>query len=203
MIAGLSEISDARFAIYTADMKSEDKRKYFGAISFTETPLSEVHCLLEIDKRSVNLEPYGLVFIKDRCALRGVNPVLYINNILGDKQKLLSALGSLISTKPEAAAQVLPLLAVFGKKITPPGSVEIEGEVDFRWEREWRYVPAKGPYTFTEADVFIGLCPDKDIPEFDALWQPVEFIDPRRNMKCYSNKLIKARQRFDLKYSVV
>ena len=99
LIASANEISDARFAMYTADMSPKDRKKYFGAICFTETPLNEVHCLLEIQGRSVNLEPYGLVFLKERCIKQGVNPVLYINNNNGAKVKVMKALCSLIKAK--------------------------------------------------------------------------------------------------------
>lgn len=120
LIASENEISDARFAVYTADMSPEERKKYFGAICFTETPLNEVHCLLEIKGRSVNLEPFGLVFLKERCAKRGVDPVIYINNNNGDKVKAMKALLLLIQTRPDEAANILPLLAIFGDRLTPP-----------------------------------------------------------------------------------
>jgi hypothetical protein len=49
----------------------------------------------------------------------------------------------------------------------------------------------------------MGLCPHDEIRKFERLWAPIEFIDPTRNMKWYAEKLIRARQRLDLKYSVV
>lgn len=56
---------------------------------------------------------------------------------------------------------------------------------------------------FGAEDVFVGLCPDSQIVGFEAILPGVEFIDPLRNMKWYAEKLIRARQRFDLKTSVV
>ena len=103
---------------------------------FHRNAFNEIHSLLDIEKRAVNLEPYGLVFLKDRCIARGVDPVFYINNTNGTKKKAIQALCSLIGTRPDAASHLLPLIALFGQKLTPPGSVEMEGTVDFRWERE-------------------------------------------------------------------
>lgn len=76
LVCGPTLVSDARFGMHTSDMNDQAKRELFSAICFTETPLSEVHCLLEIAYRMVDLEPYGLVFLKDRLAMKGVSPVL-------------------------------------------------------------------------------------------------------------------------------
>src|SRR5688500_16087123 len=61
---GASLVSDIRFGGFTNQMTPEDQRAFFGAACLTETPLGEIHCLLEIQYRNVNLEPYGLVFLK-------------------------------------------------------------------------------------------------------------------------------------------
>ncbi|MCJ7457595.1 MAG: hypothetical protein MUP17_01220 [candidate division Zixibacteria bacterium] len=204
LICGQTIVSDARFGMYTGDMSEEQKHRLFSAICFTETPLSEVHCLLEIAYRNITLEPYGLVFLKERLASRGVAPVLYLNNETEDKDQVFYALCSLKGNHLNEAEQLLPLIAVFGKKIKAPGaSVRPQGRVDFRWEREWRYPFVKAPFVFTAEDVFVGLCPHDCIDEFEALFNPVGFIDPTRNMKWYATKLIQARQRLDIKFSVV
>jgi hypothetical protein len=109
LVAGSGKISDARFAINTSRMTEEDKKKYFGAICFTETPLNEIHCLLEIRKRTVNLKPYGLVLLKDLAVAHGVEPVFYINNKNDDKREHIKALCSLISSASDTAAHILPL----------------------------------------------------------------------------------------------
>ena len=82
-------------------------------------------------------------------------------------------------------------------------TVRPSGCIDFRWEREWRYSSIAGDLEFAEEDVFVGLCPDSEIDFFEGLFRNVGFVDPQRNMKWYAKKLIEARQRFDLKYSVV
>ncbi len=103
-----------------------------------------------------------------------------------------------------AAREVLPLVSVFGQRIRAPGARQVPaGEVDWRWEREWRRPSSRGPLAFDENDVFVGLCAHADIGRFEAALPGIGFIDPRLNMKWYATKLIKARQRCDLKVSVV
>jgi len=203
LISGEGEISDVRYGGKTSEMRPEDKKKYFAAVCFTETPLNEIHCLLEVNRRSVDLRGYGLVFLKDALHRKGVCPVFYVNNETGDMDGVFQALFSLIETYPDEAARVLPLFAVFGQKVQPPGAeIRPNGPVDFRWEREWRYPSVSGDLAFGEGDVFVGLCPHDEINDFEQLLPGIGFVDPQRNMKWYAKKLIEARQRLDLKYSV-
>jgi Putative abortive phage resistance protein AbiGi, antitoxin len=140
LFAGESPVSDARFGKNTSGMTTKEKKHYFGAICFTETPLNEVHCLLEIADRKVKLAPYGIVFSKENLRRKGVSPVFYINNELEDKDSVFQALCSLITTYPDEAAKILPLIAVFGKQILAPGAKHRGSkEVNFLWEREWRF----------------------------------------------------------------
>lgn len=198
------KVSDARFGMNTLPMTDDNKKKYFGAICFTETPINEIHCLLDIGGRTVHLRPYGLVFIKENLQKKGISPVFYINNENEDKNEVIQTLCSLIDSNSSVAAEILPLVAVFGRKIRPLGAEEFASEeYDFRWEREWRYPFSRGALNFSHEDVFIGLCPHDKISDFEAKFENVEFIDPMRNMKYYADKLIRARHRLDLKFSVV
>lgn len=204
LVAGNSLVSHATFGYRIGSLNAEEKRRLFSAICFTETPLSEMHCLLEIAGREVDLAPYGLVFLKDRLVTRGVSPALYLNNTQGDKDAIVRGLDKLIDTNREVAEATLPLIAVFGKQLQSVYSTAARNrEIDFRWEREWRYPASAGDFEFTEDDVFIGLCPHEEIEEFESRWQGIKFIDPTRNVKWYASKLIAARQRLDIKYSVV
>jgi len=204
LVCGTTLVSDARFGMNTDGLADDLKRRLFCAICLTETPIGEVHNLLEIAYRGVNLAPYGLVFLKDRLEPRVVSPALYLNNVSADKDPVFQALCSLRTTHAQAAEQILPLLSVFGQKIWPPGALQRPpGEVDFRWEREWRLPYVRAPLQFGPEDVFVGLCPHGEIAHFEALLPGVGFIDPIRNMKWYATKLIEARQRLDLKASVV
>ncbi len=186
-----------------AQLDDDTKMEFFGAISLTETPLNEIHCLLEIQGRQVNLEPYGLVMLRERLKMRGVSPVLYLNNEQTDKDVVVQALCELRARSPEAAKQILPLMAFFGNKLKPPNRrTRSIGRNDWHWEREWRLPASYGPLQFEAEDVFVGLCPHSDIEYFEGL-AGFQFVDPRRNMKYYAAKLIDARQRLDLKVSVV
>ena len=77
---------------------------------------------MDISRRSVNLEPYGVVFIKDRLKKKGVSPVWYINNMKNDKYEVLKALCSLIETHQEQAYKILLFVATFGKKMAKEGA---------------------------------------------------------------------------------
>jgi hypothetical protein len=170
---GSTLASDARFGIFTNDMSKEQQQRLFSAICFTETPLAEVHCLLDIAYREIKLAPYGLVFLQERVASRGVSPVLYFNNENADKDRVFQALCSLIYNNNYKAEteNILPLVSVFGQKIQAPGATARPvGKVDFRWEREWRYPFVNGPFQFTANDVFVGLCPDDQIQQFETLF---------------------------------
>jgi hypothetical protein len=198
-----TQVSDARFAFRTFDIQEAERPRFLSAICLTETPLSEIHCLLNIERRTVNLEPYGLVLLKDRLKQRGVGPVYYVNNYKDDKRALLRTLGELWRTAPEIAEQLVPMIALCGNRVTPPGAQAQVGVVDFIWEREWRLPFCYGNLGFTNDDVFCGLCPDAEIETFEALLPGVGFIDPQKNMTWYATKLIAARQRLNLKTSVV
>lgn len=199
-------VSDARFGIDDREFEEEERKQLFGAICFTETPLNEVHCLLEIQRRNFDLKPYGLVFMKERLSKRGVAPVFYLNNKMGDKDgvlRVLCSLGESNKTKEESK-KILPLIAFFGKHITPPNArAPKNGEHDFLWEREWRYPYICGNLVFTEEDVFVGLCPHEEIGQFEKQFSPIKFVDPIRNMKWYAPTLVESRKRLNLTCSVV
>lgn len=201
VLPGPNPVSDIRFG--GRGLQVNQLQRFFGATCLTETPLGEVNSLLEIQSRQINLEPFGLVFLKDRLTIQNVGPVMYINNQSGDRDDVARALFGLQDTNPYVAEKILPLFAVFGRRLTAPGAAQQVASVDFRWEREWRQPYCFGGINFTEEDVFVGLCKDEDIEEFERLFPTVKFIDPMRPMKWYAASLIDARQRLNLKTSVV
>lgn len=200
---GAEPFSDASYGFSAYDLTPEIKLKYFSAISFTETPLGEIHNLIDIAYRQIELEPYGLVFIKNHLKAKGVSPAIYINNKKGDKDKVIRALCSLINSHPEEASEILPLVAVFGRFFRPVVGPSKDKEVDFSWEREWRFVSKEHEFKFENNDVFIGLCPHNEIRHFEETFDWLKFIDPTRNIKWYAEKLVKARKEANLQYSVV
>lgn len=59
---------------------SKELKKQFNTVCFTEAPLDQIHKLTRnILKRQVNLQPYGLVFWKNKLLELGANPAIYIN----------------------------------------------------------------------------------------------------------------------------
>ena len=206
LLPGDDAVSDARFGVKYSKLKTlndEEQKRFFNAVCFTETPLDEIHCLLEIGNRNIDLEPYGLVFLREKLQDKCVSPVVYLQNCNGDKNPLFAALCSMIEEYPNEAAIFLPLVSVFGDQLKPAGTRHAPtGDVDFRWEREWRQVFENCPVTFDEHDIFVGVCPDTEISYFENKYN-FPFVDPRRNMKWYASKLIEARQKHDLKCSVV
>jgi hypothetical protein len=196
-------VSDVRFGVHYNEFDDATRLRFFGAICFSETPLREVHALIDIENRLVNLSSYGLVFVKSNLQGKGVAPVWYVNNVPGDMESVLHDLGVWAKTAPSAAARTLPLIAIVGRKVTAPGAAPQTGSVDFSWERGWRFPAARGDLLFSGEDVFAGLCPHDEIAEFERLFPPVPFVDPRHNMRQYAQKLIESRERFDFLHSVV
>jgi len=199
-------ISDAKFGMEEELRNSEIDRDFFSAISFTETPLNEIHSLLEIKYRNIDLQPYGIVFLKDKLVKKEVSPVIYLNNQDGTKIKLVEALCTLQATNSEQAKKILPYIAVFGKKLLPIAGTNSQEfhSIDFSWEREWRYASQNQTFQFTPEDIFIGLCPHEKISDFEKFTnEEIKFIDPQRNIKWYAEKLVERRRDLRMPHSVV
>lgn len=139
------------------------------------------------------MTPYGLVFLKEKCAARGVSPVIYLNNVSGDKDDVVKDLCDLIETSPAAAARILPLVSFFGQKLKPWKQPRRHGSMDFMWEREWRYASPDGVFSFDDSDVFLGLCPFGRIEEFEEQFDWLRFIDPRYDVRYFQDKIIEAK----------
>lgn len=196
LIAGEDSISAASYTTSLANIEDREQyKKFFTAVCFTEAPLPEMHCFFDIRSRTVNYEPYGLVFIKDNLQRKGVSPVFYINNYPDDKSEILNEFCDCITTNPRAAEAMLPLFSSMGKLIKPRnGNRPNENEISFYWEREWRHPYALGNFEIEHNDVFLGLCPHSEITElqnfyFEVMGERILFIDPNRNIKYYSDKI--------------
>jgi hypothetical protein len=103
--------------------------RFFGAVCFTETPLSEVHCL-DIEKRTVEWEPYGVVFLKDRLLIRGVSPVLYLNKTDGTMNSVATSLFTLIESHPDPGKPARPTVLL---ELVQRESREIEQQASRLW----------------------------------------------------------------------
>lgn len=202
---GINKVSDARFGFPMNEITTDIARRFFSAVCFTETPLNEIHSLLDISNSQVNLQPYGLVFIKNKLMKRQVSPVIYINNSDKKKIKLMEELCNMIKTNPDQAANILPYISIFGNKLLPvAGTGGSRGSIDFKWEREWRYASKNSSFSFDYSDVFMGMCDHEHIDYFEYLTNhDILFFDPRRNIKWYAEKLVKARKNKKIVHSVV
>ena len=194
-------ISSMRFAIDQKTKNSLGKlEEFFAAICVTETPLESIHCLIDIQGRQVNLEPFGVVFLKDKLKEKNFHPALYFNNSdKGHVDPILQAIGKIVLTDPCEAKEFFPLITTFGHMIGL-GS----GKHDFYWEREWRRPFCHGDFQFSlDEDVFCGLCPDGEISTFEKKYSGLPFIDPTRPLSWYAQKLIKRRKDLEIEHSVV
>jgi len=197
--AGKKGVSAATYTTKTRGYSDKKRKDFFQAVCFTEAPISELHCFFDIEYRNIDLEPYGIVFLKDKLKRKGVSPVFYINNYGDDISSIFSEFCDCITTNYNAAREILPLIASMGKKLNSASNTPM----DFSWEREWRYPAYKGHFGIEYADVFIGLCPHDEILYFESLfWEvhrkSVPFIDPTRNIKYYADKLNTSMKKRDL-----
>jgi hypothetical protein len=96
------------------------------------------------------------------------------------------------------AAQILPYVAVSDRKLNPKGGTPQAGDVDFTWEREWRYASKDELLNFDKTDVFVRLCPHDDIPTFEEAIRWLKFIDSVRNKKWYAEKTSRSQAELEV-----
>lgn len=141
-----------------ADLSQEDKDSQH-TVSFSETPLAQVHCLCsEISGRSVCLLPYGIAITKMTARKMGCNPVLYVDMTPGRTWILAQALDRLREEAVESrdfrehpASKVFPY-------VEPMGTWN-DRQREFWWEREWRH---QGDVQFDLSDIALVLAPEAD-----------------------------------------
>ncbi|GIP08231.1 hypothetical protein J1TS5_04010 [Paenibacillus macerans] len=176
--------------LFSPKLKNEDKniQKRFKVVCFTETPLDKIHLLTNISGRQVDLEPYGLVFRKNKIREARGNPVVYIYDENNRMIKFLhQQYDEYIRTYDNEDGS--------GDFNTLGSIVNIvkDGH-DFHWEREWR---VRQKLKFDSSEVFAVIAPsnvhtkirkaiDTDeiryIPFIDPRWNYEEMVD---EMACY------------------
>ena len=161
--------------------QSKVKRAWLRSVCFTETPIDHVHFQMEkIEGRSMAFQPYGLAFHESFIRRQGGNPVFYFDS--GDDELMASLDAMAISTDCERLQPLLPLYQSFGRRFDGK-----PGEVDFRWEREWRVA---GDVKFTHLDVAFGICAAGEIGFFEQMVdQKFPFVDPREDMNAVKSRL--------------
>ncbi len=167
------------FCLFSSDLDKpqnaslEDK---FKVVCFTETPIDQINVLLmEVWGRNFKPKPYGLVFKKDYIRQQGKgNPVFYVTGNLFDP------LWQLYNDAKERNFSLgdNKVLALVNK---------CDEEVDFHWEREWRIV---GDLQFNLDDIYCGLCPKEEIPNFESKYE-IKFIDPHWGINKILDKLVR------------
>lgn len=154
--------------------KLDDKiQKKFNTVCFTETPLNKICHLLDVDRRQIELKPFGLVFTKDTIIENSGNPCLYTN---GDHNKALEKyLWSLYreSEKNDFNDDFYKLGAITNT---------FKEKHNFSWEREWRVfkkfkVKPNNVFAIISANSEIKL-PDEylGIPIINPNWSYEEIV---------------------------
>jgi Putative abortive phage resistance protein AbiGi, antitoxin len=155
-------------------------------VCFSETPLEHIYSLCApIANRRVNLSAYGVAFTKVGARGRGANPVWYVDQTVGRTWHIANALNALRDAAVASGAfatsdvaRVLPFIESMG---TWYGTRK-----EFWWEREWRH---HGDFSFSWEEVALVLCPEADIPDFEASSLGWKVIDPRWSLERMIAKL--------------
>lgn len=121
----------------------------------------------DIEKRSIQFKPYGVVFTKTTCSRTGCNPVWYLDMSLGSHDWLTRAVDRLVARVKEESRsgraidptllidQDILQLTPFIEQMGNPAGVRKE----FWWEREWRH---KGDFKFRPRQVVAALAPESE-----------------------------------------
>jgi hypothetical protein len=203
------------------------KERDFRCVCMTETPLDQIHCLLDIKDRGEDLEPYGLVLLKERIqVLEDVCPVWYVNNYNGSRfiKKLVETMWRASFFQQPQDSQddtrtggdydgvilrkALCFIENCGLRLSDPTSPD---PIDFYWEREWRSLKAIDLNWTKEAaeegqqkpNVFLGLCPHDKIPDFEDMSGGLPFIDPRRSPSYYAEKILTQKKNLQIFHNLL
>ena len=165
------------FCLFDSDLeklRDVSLREKFKVVCFTETPIDQINVLLtEVSGRNFKPKPYGLVFKKEYIRQQKGNPVFYVSGNLFD------SLWQLYNDAKERSFSLNDnrVLALVNR---------CDEIVDFHWEREWRII---GDLKFRLDDIYCGLCPKEEIPNFESKYG-LKFIDPRWGINRILDKLV-------------
>ncbi|MGL4260589.1 MAG: abortive infection system antitoxin AbiGi family protein [Afipia sp.] len=128
----------------------EKTRRRFNTACFTETPLNQIHLLVQdIPGRSIKLSSYGICFRKDFIVSKGGQPALYINEY--DGTWLRECVDAIYEDSVFPDKLIKPLWRLL------PFVNSMHDGYDFSWEREWR---VRGDLTFATKDIVCLILPD-------------------------------------------
>lgn len=162
------------------NLNSKVQRHWLRSVCFTETPIDHVHFQMrEIEGRRLAFQPYGLAFWEKSVRAKGGNPIFYFDSNNTAMRDAFDAMA--ISDDCEQYKTLLPMYDSFGPRLFGVG------EVDFRWEREWRVA---GDVSFDTHDIAFGICDQSEIPYFENMVdQKFPFVDPREDMAALKARL--------------
>lgn len=169
-------------------------------VSFSETPIEEIHCLLDIQGRATNLSQYGLIFLKNRIITKNrISPVLYVNtNNAAHKRAYKNFINELYDAAIEhdlsSSIEFMAFFESFGENL------RTEGTTDFYWEREWR---STHPVSFKYYEIFLGLCPENEIRFFERRYPKIKFIDPKMNPRYFAKKISDRREQLSMPHNIL
>jgi hypothetical protein len=143
----------------------------FQVVCFTEVPLNELNYIVQtMEGRTTELSSYGLVFKKDVVTTHGGNPVFYIDTRSQEGKERCDYLWECFREAKKNGFEDNGASSFF------PFVNKVNERVDFSWEREWRIV---GDFQFELSDVFLGLCPETRIEEFEDAFSDIAWVSPR------------------------
>ena len=154
---------------------SKIQRGWPRSVCFTtETPVNHIYIQFEkISGRQYPFQKYGLAFFEEAVRQKNRNPIMYFNSQNKYARESLDSIP--VSNKCEEMKYILPFYEGFGPRLFSGSSPS--GEVDFRWEREWRIA---GNFSYClKNDMAFGICPYSEINKFENLvFDNFQFIDP-------------------------
>ena len=173
-----------KYCLFGPNLESQSSslQDKFKVVCFTETPIDQIDILTTpLQGRKFKLEPYGLVFDKKYISEHSGNPVFYTTKEIAKPlwELYWSQCSGAIDQPSDEIRKLLALVTL------------CDESCDWHWEREWRIV---GNLKFDLNDIYCGLCPERDISNFEDRY-PVIFIDPCWGINKTLDKLVATAKR--------
>lgn len=172
------------YCLFESDLKPQHAsiRRKFHVACMTETPLNQVKNMFNIEGRSINFRPYGVIFNKaDIEDYYCGSPCIYAN---GKNKNMIKSLWAMYNNSKannynDGFPEIGALTHMFNK----------DKDFDFSWEREWRIL---GDFVFDPWHVVAIISEDNNLKIPDE-YSHVPLINPEWG---YEEMIVRiARQR--------